>query len=90
MSSMTAFNWCIKFIFFKQPVKQDSFSFLTLKQATHLPAGNYMFKVNNRNTRTRCDICLKLTIKHPNDATGGSHMSWLVFGHIFGTRLKGV
>ena len=25
------------------------------------PAGNYMFKVNNRNTRTRCEICSKLT-----------------------------
>ena len=24
-----------------------------------------MFKVNNRNTRTRCEICLKLTIKTP-------------------------
>ena len=24
-------------------------------------AGNYMFKVNNRNTRTRCEICSKLT-----------------------------
>ena len=21
------------------------------------PAGNYKFKVNNRNTRTRCEIC---------------------------------
>ena len=27
--------------------------------------GNYMFKVNNRNTRTRCKICSKLTIKTP-------------------------
>ena len=27
------------------------------------PAGNYMFKVNNRNTRTRCEVCSKLTIK---------------------------
>ena len=27
------------------------------------PAGNYMFKINNRNTRTRCEICSKLTIK---------------------------
>ena len=26
-------------------------------------AGNYMFKFNSRNTRTRCEICLKLTIK---------------------------
>ena len=25
-------------------------------------ASNYMFKANNRNTRTRCEICLKLTI----------------------------
>ena len=29
------------------------------------PAGNYMFKVNNRHTRTRCEICPKLTIKTP-------------------------
>ena len=29
----------------------------------HWLAGNYMFQVNNRNTRTRCDICSKLTIK---------------------------
>ena len=27
------------------------------------PAGIYLFKVNNRNTRTRCQICSKLTIK---------------------------
>ena len=29
------------------------------------PAGNSMFKINNRNTRTRCEICSKLTIKIP-------------------------
>ena len=29
------------------------------------PAGNYMLKVNNRNTRTRSQICSKLTIKTP-------------------------
>ena len=27
------------------------------------PVGIYLFKVNNRNTRTRCEICSKLTIK---------------------------
>ena len=27
------------------------------------PTNNYMFKVNNRNTRPRCEICSKLTIK---------------------------
>ena len=31
----------------------------------HITAGNYMFKVNNRNTRTRCEISSKLTIKTP-------------------------
>ena len=36
-----------------------------LKQNLINPAGNYMFKVNNRNTRTRCEICLKLIIKTP-------------------------
>ena len=30
------------------------------------PADNYMFKVNTRNTRTRCGICSELTIKTPN------------------------
>ena len=29
------------------------------------PAGNYMFKVNSRNIRTRCETCLKSTIKIP-------------------------
>ena len=27
------------------------------------PAVNYTLKVNNRNTRTRCEICSKLTIE---------------------------
>ena len=29
------------------------------------PAGNYMFKVNNRITRPKCEICSKLAIKIP-------------------------
>ena len=29
------------------------------------PAGNYMFKVNNTDTRTRFEICSKLTMKTP-------------------------
>ena len=29
------------------------------------PAGYYMFKVNNRSTRAKCEICPKLTIKTP-------------------------
>ena len=30
-----------------------------------VPAGNYLFKVSSRNTRTRCEISSKLTIKTP-------------------------
>ena len=30
-----------------------------------IPAGIYLFKVNNRNTRTRYEICSKLAIKTP-------------------------
>ena len=29
------------------------------------PASNYIIKVKNRNTKTRCEICSKLTIKTP-------------------------
>ena len=29
------------------------------------PASNYMFQVNFKNTRTRCEICSKLTMKIP-------------------------
>ena len=31
----------------------------------NIPAGIYLLKVNNRNTRTRCEICSKLTINTP-------------------------
>ena len=31
----------------------------------NFPTGNYMFKVNNKNTITSCEICSKLTIKTP-------------------------
>ena len=30
-----------------------------------LPAGIYLLKINNRNTRTRREICSELTIKMP-------------------------
>ena len=29
------------------------------------PAGNYMFKVNNRNGRKRFEVCPRLTLKTP-------------------------
>ena len=30
------------------------------------PVNIYLFKVNNRNNRKRCDICSNLTLKHQN------------------------
>ena len=36
---------------------------LVAEFAMYHPAGNYMFKVNNENTRIGCEICSKLTIK---------------------------
>ena len=32
-----------------------------------LPANIYLFKVDNRNTRKRCEICSKLTTRHQKD-----------------------
>ena len=38
----------------------------SLKLKIGYPAGIYLLKVNSRNTRTRCEICSKLTIKIAN------------------------
>ena len=46
------------------------------------PAGNYMFKVNNRNTRTRCEICSELTIKIPERRQWRSGIFIFNFEHI--------
>ena len=43
-----------------------SFIFSLLPYGETFLTGNYMFKVNNRNTRTRCEICSKLTINKPD------------------------
>ena len=37
----------------------------TLEIIYVFPVDIYLLKVNNRNTRTRCEICSKLTIKTP-------------------------
>ena len=33
-----------------------------LYASVYIPAGNYMFKVNNRNTSRRCEISSNLTV----------------------------
>ena len=43
----------------------NDISLWVYKRWNHVPAGIYLLKVNNRNTRTRCEICSKLTIKTP-------------------------
>ena len=35
------------------------------ERSCNFPAGIYLLKVNNRNTRTRCQKCSKLTLKIP-------------------------
>ena len=40
----------------------QSFDYSWKYAAAEFPVGNYMFKINNRNTRTRCQIC-SVTIK---------------------------
>ena len=50
-----------------------------VKAMKTFPAETFLLKVNDKNTRTRCKICLKLTIKTPE-------REWRVFivnfGHI--------
>ena len=42
----------------------------------NIPSGIYLLKVNERNTRARCEICSKLTIKIPE------RCQWLNFEHV--------
>ena len=63
-------------------------------EVRNYPAGNYKFKVNNRNTRTRREICSKLTIKIPEQRRSGifivnfEHISYLVLVFLLLTLSK--
>ena len=47
-------------------VATDSFDRITENSSVnHLEDSSYLLKVNNRNTRTRCEIYSNLTIKTP-------------------------
>ena len=41
------------------------FSLLLFPRFSNNPANIFLFKVNNRNSRKRCEICSKLTTKTP-------------------------
>ena len=47
-----------------------------------LPSGDYMFKVSDKGTRTRCKMCSKLTIK-TSDANGASSPNGVVLVSLF-------
>ena len=49
----------------------------TLKTSENYPANIYLFKVNNRNTRKRCEICSKFTLKTPVFIANLEHISHL-------------
>ena len=51
------FKICLQYL---KKEKWDERCFL--KANKHYPAGTYFHKVNNRNTRTRCEIFSKITI----------------------------
>ena len=57
----------ISFQFSSVSSKTSIFSIFKSKHYFYIyhPAGNYVFKVKNRNIRTTCEICSKLTIKTP-------------------------
>ena len=52
--------------FFRNDVLPENLTFIGASVIKLInPAGNCMFKVNNRNTKARCEITSKLTIKTP-------------------------
>ena len=71
------------FFFWKKHVLnlKQSASWKIRQQWQMSPAGIYLLKINNRNTRTRCEIRSKLTIKiserHQNGQTHSSNSSAL-------------
>ena len=56
-------------------------------RSSPIPGGKYLFKVNNRNTRTKCEICLKLTAKPPENVIEVFQVSLLLILVSFHTLL---
>ena len=61
----TGISW-VKSQCFSLITEFNYFSKNTIREGEgQIPAGIYMFKVNNRNTTKWCEICSKLAIKIP-------------------------
>ena len=59
---------------YSKKLKRNQKSQTGFSKNRHYPVNIYLLKVNNRNTRTRCEICSKLTIKTPERCTS----SWCI------------
>ena len=58
--------YCFVSVFFPVLISKISTSYnLETMEKRFIPAGIYLFTVNNRNFKTMCEICSKLTIKTP-------------------------
>ena len=61
---------------------------LVVRSGATISAGIYLFKVNNRNIRARCEICLKSAIKTPERCSyrnqsidmQSKSMDWFLYG----------
>ena len=68
VTSLDHYLWCIRtfFLFFYGIpfIENKSYWLLFVKSiCTKSAANNYIFKVNNKSRRTRCELCSKLTTK---------------------------
>ena len=74
----------ISFQFSSVSSKTSIFSIFKCKHYFYIyhPAGKYVFKVKNRNIRTRCEIYSKLTIKTPERRRRRSGVFIVNFEHI--------
>ena len=64
MALLDNYGGLIKFVAYTlgEPITKQ-YSKTCPKNATYITANIYLFKVNNRNNRRRCEICTELTIK---------------------------
>ena len=87
----SVFFWRIKLfallkVLGKKTIEEDWIEQLDIQYRNNFyawaPAGIYLLKVNNRNTRTRCEICSKSTIKTPERQWRRSGVFTVNFEHI--------
>ena len=63
----------------------NSFEVNSKDIAQDVPANIYLHKVKNRNTKKRCNICSKLTVRDQNDVNDAILASLLASFNIFST-----